>query len=652
MSPAKGTAQQLSRLGAGGDHDRLRFALVFKVMLRCLPLLREVRGHLFAIVLGTLTLALLLVYPVVQLYDMFWTRVLQGQAPTVHQCATLAWFDIACDPWTDSARRAGLRALVAATGVVGVVVGVLAVLVLYYRIWILQQINQALRMRLLDRLQTLSLRFHSDSSVGDAIYRMVQDSSVVTELIDVLFLTPLRHSLVFAFSLAMIALYEPTLALALGIGWPFALYIGYRFSRPLRVGFRQAREQNSALTSLIQASLQGIRVIKAYGAEKAEQARFEAQSLLALEHAYSARSRAALYGVLVFWTFGTLVVLVIACGAWLTTHGAPLFAKRALLATGFVAWNLGLWNVFKQRAGGAMTSSEGLFGLWARMQNIAIGLDRVFETLDLDPEVTDAKDAVPLPSLSQGIEFREVGFAYDVDRPTLAGVSLVARPSTVTAIVGPTGAGKSTLMSLLLRLYDPNTGSICIDGIDLRAIQLDSLRTGMAIALQENILFGTTIRENIRYAVPDASDGAVREAARVALADEFIERLPEGYDTLLGERGAKLSTGQRQRLSIARAILKDAPILILDEPTAALDAQTEGKMLSHLTAWAKGRVVFLITHRLSTIRRADQIAFLEGGRVVEHGSHAELMARSGGAYRRFVESEAKAAQALASEGAR
>jgi ATP-binding cassette subfamily B protein len=307
-------------------------------------------------------------------------------------------------------------------------------------------------------------------------------------------------------------------------------------------------------------------------------------------------------------------------------------------------WNLGGWNQFKARIGDGMRSSTNLFELWGRMQDIAIGLDRVFELLDLEPEVQDAPDAVALAPFTQAIEFDHVGFSYDDTRSTLEDVSLTVRPGTITAVVGPTGSGKSTLMALLLRLYDPNVGEIRIDGLSLKRLKVQSLRENIAIALQENLLFGTTIRDNIGYAVPNASDAAVREAARVAGADEFIERLPDGYDTMLGERGQKLSTGQRQRLSIARAIMMDTPILILDEPTAALDAVTELRVLDNLAAWGKGRAIFLITHRLSTIRRADQVAVIENGRLIEHGPHQTLMGRSGGAYRRLVEGEEAAAR--------
>jgi ABC-type multidrug transport system fused ATPase/permease subunit len=403
----------------------------------------------------------------------------------------------------------------------------------------------------------------------------------------------------------------------------------------MRTRFRHARETNAELTSRIQETMAGIKVIKAYGAERSEQGEFDTRSRKAFAAAFSARNLYAVYTVSMFWIFGTIALYL----TYLATLEVMQETALAAAAFGFAAWNLGLYNFFKGRLGSGVESLKDIFRTWGRAQDIAIGLDRVFEVLDRRPEVEDEDGAIPLEGVRESIRFEGLCFAYQSDRPVLDGVHLTARVGTITAIVGPTGSGKSTLMVLLLRLFDPDAGRIEIDGVDLRRFQTASLRNCVSIALQENVLFGSSVRDNIRFAVADADDDAVHEAARVAGAASFIEALPAGYDTLLGERGSKLSTGQRQRLSIARAVLKDTPILILDEPTAALDAATELEVLRNLAEWGKGRAIFLITHRLSTIRRADRIAFLRDGAIVELGTHAELMAREDGAYRRLVDTE-------------
>jgi ABC-type multidrug transport system fused ATPase/permease subunit len=439
----------------------------------------------------------------------------------------------------------------------------------------------------------------------------------------------------YLFCVVIVAFFDPVLALILVALWPPLLLFGYGFSRPLRVAFRSAREANSALTSRIQETLQGIKVIKAYGAEAIEQQRFETDSRAAFDAAFTARGLLAVFIVVLFWTVATALVASTGLAVLRTVGEDTVFV--AIL--GFSAWTLGLFNYFKTRFGDGAGQLRQLFRIWGRTQDIAIGLDRVFELLDLEPEVVDAPDAIPIEQVRQGIRYRDVRFRYQPDRPAIESASFEAPVGTISAIVGPTGSGKTTLMALLLRLFDPQEGAIEIDGVDLRRFQTASLRRSVAVALQENLLFGTTVRENIRYAVPDASDAEVREAARIAGADRFIAQLPQGYDTLLGERGTKLSTGQRQRLSIARAILKDTPILILDEPTASLDAETELRVMRNLAEWGKGRLIFLITHRLSTIRRADQILVLKDGRIAETGAHAELVAREGGTYRSLIEAE-------------
>ncbi len=662
MGDGKRGPSRLEHLGAGGARDRLGFRLVLRILLRCLPFLRPVSGHLILLVLGWGALIFLVVPPVLLFLDLIWTRGLQGE-PLAPLQAMLLGFDPGEAVSVETLSPETRRAIVSRTTGWGIALGLpLAAFtagLYYYQVWILQRINQQLRVRLLDRIQTLSLRFHAESRVGDAIYRVHQDSAMVTALINVLFLTPLGASVRYVAGLAGVALFDWRLALILAGLAPGLLLIGWALSQPLRAGFRRAREANSALTSQIQESLSGIKVIKAYGVENFERERFERASLNAFAEAFRVRRLYALYGVLIFSVMGAGLLGSSAFAAVLARQGIPLAVtewsvlpglRQTLVGFGLTAWTLGLYNGFKWLFGSAAGGVRRLFKVWGRTQDTVIGLDRVFELLDLEPEVEDAPNAIAMPPFRSKIEFREVRFRYEPDRPVLEGIDLVAKVGTVTAILGPTGSGKSTLMALLLRLFDPDSGEIRIDGRDLRTLRLESVRANIAIALQENLLFGTTVRENIAYAVPNATDAEIREAARVACADRFIEQLPEGYDTLLGERGTKLSTGQRQRISIARAILKNSPILILDEPTASLDAETELRLLQNLNEWGKERATFLITHRLSTIRGADRIVYLEAGRIVESGSHEELMRSSDGAYRSLVRTEAIEVRAAAGGG--
>ena len=620
------------------QEDQLRFRLVLRTFRRCLPLLKTVRRHLVGLILGSAALAIVFLPVTLLLLDIIWTRVLQGQPLTAIEARVLG-FDPALTVQVetlsaDLRREIGARALwiFLAITVPALFCGFA---LWYYQVWILQRINQTLRLALFDRLQALSLRFHAESRIGDAIYRLYQDSAMVTRRIEVLFLTPLFATGRFVYSLAVVFALNPRLALVLALAWLPLLLVGFGVSRRLRAGFRAAREANSALTSGIQESLAGVKVIKAYGIESFAQERFERDSLAAFRRAFAVRSLFAGFNIAIFWIVG--ILFLVATG-WATLEARDA-AAVFFVVWGFTVWNLGLYTYFRERVGVATGALRQLFYTWGQMQDIAIGLDRVFELLDLKPEVEDLPDATAMPPFESRIIFRGIHFGYQKDRPILIDVSLEAKIDTITAIVGPTGAGKSTLMALLLRLFDPDSGSIEIDGQDIRHFTTQSLRANVAIALQENVLFGTTVRENIRYAVPQASDAQVREAARVACADAFIAALPRGYDTLLGERGTKLSTGQRQRLSIARAILKDTPVLILDEPTAALDAETEIALLRNLKDWGKGRAIFLITHRVSTIRLADRVVYLREGRVVESGSHAALMAQEQGAYRRLIELE-------------
>jgi len=300
--------------------------------------------------------------------------------------------------------------------------------------------------------------------------------------------------------------------------------------------------------------------------------------------------------------------------------------------------SVGSLLVFLSYLASLYTPLQGLANISSGFASAAAGAKRVLEVLEAEVEVRDAPGARPLPlrSAREGrhVLLEDVTFGYEPGRPVLHGVNLEARPCESVALVGPTGAGKSTLVSLIPRFFDPWEGRVRIDGLDLREVRLSSARARVALVLQEPFLLPLTVAENIAYGRPGAGEAEIRAAAVAANADEFIRRLPQGYQTVLAEGGASLSGGEKQRLSIARALLKDAPILILDEPTSAVDAQTEALFLEALERLMEGRTTFIIAHRLSTIRRVDRILVLENGRVVEQGAHRELLA-NGGVYHRF-----------------
>ena len=512
----------------------------------------------------------------------------------------------------------------------------------YYNVFIMQRINQDLRLALVERWYRLSLRYHGDHRPGDSVYRIYQDSSQVTAVIGAA-LEASRTAMAYGTALLFLSALDPILGMMGATVVLLAFAWGKWFSPRMRAQSLVAREANSALTSRVQEMFAAMRVIKAYGAEETEQERVEDDSVTAFNTAFRVRSFVAIIGIIMFTLMAAILLgaqflMAVWANGERETFSAVLIAMVGL---SFVKWNLSAFNSGQGQLGAASLSVSGLINQWALAQDMAMGLDRVFNILDIEPDVKNDPDAVPMQPFSREVRFDSVNFAYEPDNPVLRNISFAVEPGTTTAIVGPTGSGKSTLMSLLSRLFDPDSGSVSIDGVDLRKLDIDSLRENVSIALQENVLFGTSVRDNIRYVVPDADDEQVLRAAAVACVDDYIGELPEGLDTVLSDRGGKLSTGQRQRLSIARAVIRDTPILILDEPTAALDARTEHQVLDRLTAWGEGRVIFLITHRISTIQRADQILYLDDGEIVESGSHEELMQLSGGRYRSFVETEAR-----------
>ena len=514
----------------------------------------------------------------------------------------------------------------------------------YYGAWVWHNVSQYLRVTMIERLEHLSLRFHSDSRAGDAIYRL-QEGGQIVNLLNQAIIGPIQMLYGLLIALTFVLAFDPLLLLGIACVAIPMVWLTVYFTPRIRRRSVANRVAHSNLTSRLQETFSALKVVKASHAENIALRKFDRDSNDALDAALYLRFEMVVLTMLVMMLgAGMVIALEFIMVGWVIEGRETLLGSWAVAFIGFTLWNLGAFQAAQGRMEESLGTGYGFVRLWCLIQDMFIALERAFYFLDLEPEIVDPENPVAYPAKIQTVSWHDVSFTYG-DKPILQGVDLAAEVGTVTAIVGTTGSGKSTLMSLLLRLYDPQSGGIRINGIDIRDMLVEDIRSNCAIAMQKNVLFTGRVADNIGYAVEGASQADVQAAARVACADEFIQDLVDGYDTELGERGSKLSSGQRQRLTVARAIIRNPPILILDEPTASLDARTEHQVLQNLAEWGNDKVVLLITHRLSTIRNADQIAFLEDGRIAEIGSHAVLMAKPDGRYRNFVHAETVGAHA-------
>ena len=484
-----------------------------------------------------------------------------------------------------------------------------------------ERIVADVRTQLYNHLTGLPVSFFANRRVGELTSRLASDVSVVQTVTTGSITELLRSGILLIGGVTIIFITNVKLSLLmLGIV-PVVIVSAHLYGRYVRKLSTQVQDRLAEASSVLEETLSAIRIVQSFVRENYERGRYRDRIYDSLKLAVK---RAIASG-----GFIAFIILVVYSGIAVVLW----FGSRMVISGQMTAGDLIKFVLYTFFVGGAVGGMTELYGQF----NQAIGATRrVFELLDTEPEITDPDDPVPLEKIEGNVELVDVDFTYPDERslPVLKSVSIRARPGEIIALVGPSGAGKSTLVSLLPRFYDVTSGAILVDGRDIRTVRLADLRGGIGMVPQETTLFGGPIRENIAYGKLDAGADEIESAARAAHAHEFITEFPDGYDTVVGERGVKLSGGQRQRIAIARALLKNPAILILDEATSSLDSESERLVQDALETLMEGRTTFVIAHRLSTVRRADRIVVLDAGAIVQEGTHEELLA-SGGLYKRL-----------------
>jgi len=488
------------------------------------------------------------------------------------------------------------------------------VLQTYWTTVVSQRVLRTLRQQLFDHMQILSLKFFDDNDTGDLMSRLTNDVDAINRVLSN-GLTQLASSVltIVGIMVAMLMLNVP-LALVTLLVVPAMMLVTGVIARYTRGAFREMQWAIGALNAESEENIAGVRVVQAFRREADVIDEFKQVNAKARNAGIRAETVSSFLPPFLNIMGVVAVAIITGFGGWLVIQQIITIG----IIVSFISYARRFFHPIRSIA-----------ELYNTLQSALAGAERIFQLLDAQAMVTDKPDAIPVPQIAGRVEFDHVSFGYEEGVPVLDDISLVAEPGQTIALVGPTGAGKTTMINLLSRFYDVDSGHITIDGHDVRDVQQDSLRRQLGIVLQEPFLFSDTLMENIRYGRLDATDDEVVEAAELANADQFITRLPEGYDTPVSERGGNLSEGQRQLIAIARAILADPRILILDEATSSVDTRTEIHIQEAMLKLLEGRTAFVIAHRLSTIRNADQVLVIDDHRILERGTHDELLDKKG-----------------------